>query len=185
VTRSIHSLRSRIAAFAGLPGKGLTLLITAMALVGGCTWGIAPPEATISPMSASMLPAKPPDCVMPLLYEEPVSRYKQIALVDAWGDEDAKDADVLKVLKRKACEAGADAIVVTSNKKQEQGDPLPGYGPGAHTEVNGEQAGANVSERKHEPTVGEEGHGGHYISGIAIVYRDARSGSSTATNAGQ
>ncbi len=176
--------RSGIVEPVGWAGRGLAAaVIGAMAIaVGGCSALIPPPEATVSSLSTTMLPAKSPDCAMPLLYERPVSRYKQVAIVDAWGDEDTKDPEVLQVLKRKACEVGADAVVITSNRRQEQGAPLPGYGPGAHTEVNGERAGANVSQREHEPTIGEEGHAGHYVTGIAIVYRDNESGSSTAAS---
>jgi hypothetical protein len=177
--------RSRIAALGGRYGRAIAAIIVGaiqLAIVG-CASSIPPPEATVSPLSATMRPAKAPYCPMPLLYERPVSAYKQLAIVDAWGDETAKDSEVMRVLKRKACEAGADAVVITSNKKQEEGDLLPGYGPGAHTEVNGEQAGVNVSQREHAPTIGELGHSGHYISGIAIIYRsNDNSAASTAAN---
>lgn len=163
----------------------LAALLLAMAAVG---WGcgpasdVAPPQAIVSPLAGYMRPAKPPDCPMPVLQEMPTADHQQIALLDAWADLSAKNDDLLRILKRKACGAGADAIVIKSSRSQDQGDLLPGWAPGPHTTLGGEQSGTNVSERSHVPQVGEEGHGGRYMGAIAIIYtkQDAQSTASGA-----
>ncbi len=170
----------------GLFDGTLAALLLAMVAAG---WGcgpasdVAPPEAIVSPMTGYMRPAKPPDCPMPVLHEMPTAGHQQIALLDAWADETAKDADLLQILKRKACGAGADAIVITSEHSQHQGDLLPGYAPGPHTTLGGEQSGTNVSERQHVPQVGEEGHEGRYMGATAIVYTTNQGAQSAASGA--
>jgi hypothetical protein len=159
------------------------LLATAAAGWGCGAADVPPPQAIVSPMVGYMRPAKAPDCPMPVLQTMPDAGHKQIAILDAWGDLSAKDSDLLGILKRKACGVGADAMVITSEHAQDQGDLLPGWAPGPHTTLGGEQAGANVSEREHAPQVGEEGHGGRYMSAIAIVYTTGQNAQSTASGA--
>jgi hypothetical protein len=163
----------------------LTAALAAMAmLVGGCFEVEVPaPSATVSPMTAYMLPAKPPNCPLQVLHTMPAADVQQLALVDAWGDQSAKDADLLSVLKRKACGVGADAVVITSDKSQHEGDQLEGYDPRVGSKVGGHGAPANVSERMHDPTVGEVGHGGHYMSGVAIAF--TKGGPDTTSSADQ
>jgi hypothetical protein len=134
-------------------------------------------------MTSVMRPAKGPNCPLQVLSTMPVTDVQQLALVDTWGDQSAKDADLLPVLKSKACEVGADAVVITSDKSQHEGEQLEGYDAGVHSSVGGHGAPANVSERMHDPTVGEVGHGGHYMSGVAIAF--IKGGQNTTSRAGQ
>lgn len=162
----------------GVSGRITALLL--LAVVWGCAQTeVPPPQAIVSPMVSEMRPAKPPDCPMPVLNALPTAGYKQIALVDAWGEEKVTDAGLVEIIKRKACAAGADAVVITSDHSQEEGKLLPGYAPGPHTQVGGEQSGANVSFREHQPEVGEVGHAGHYMNGIAIIYTAGQSAQRT------
>ena len=80
----------------------------------------------------------------------------------------ANDADLLPVLKSKACEVGADAVVITSDKSQHEGDQLVGWDDKVGSTVASKNA--NVSQRMHDPTVGEVGHKGHYLSAVAIAF---------------
>ena len=161
----------------------LAVTLTAVALfVGGCfEFDVPAPSATVSPMTSVMRPAKAPDCPLQVLNTMPAADVEQIALVDAWGDQSANDADLLPVLKRKACEIGADAVVITSDKSQHEGDQIVGWDAGAHSTVASKNA--NVSQRMHDPSVGEVGHGGHYMSGVAIAY--TKGGQDTSSTAGQ
>ena len=95
--------------------------------------------------------------------------------------ESAKDADLLPVLKSKACEVGADAVVITSNKSQHEGEQLEGYDAQVGSNINNKAA--NVSQRMHDPTVGEVGHGGRYMSGVAIAF--TKGGQDATSSAGQ
>ena len=152
--------------------------------LGGCfEFEIPEPSATVSPMTSIMRPAKGPNCPLQVLSAMPVADVQQLALVDTWGDQSANDADLLPVLKSKACEVGADAVVITSDKSQHEGELLEGYDPGVHSNVGGHGAPANVSKRMHDPTVGEVGHGGHYMSGVAIAF--TKRGQDATSSAGQ
>ena len=119
-------------------------------------------------MTSEMRPAKGPNCPLQVLYSMPTADVQQIALVDTWGDEVANDADLLPTLKSKACEIGADAVVITSDKSQHEGDQLVGWDDKVGSTVASKNA--NVSQRMHDPTVGEVGHKGHYLSAVAIAY---------------
>jgi len=167
------------------PHSALALTVAAMAaLVSGCFEAEIPaPSATVSPMTAYMRPAKAADCPLQVLHSMPPTDVQQLALVDAWGDQSATDADLLPVLKRKACEVGADAVVITSDKSQHEGEQLSGYDASVGSNVGGHGAPANVSERMHDPSVGELGHGGHYMTGVAIAF--TKGGQTTTSSAGQ
>lgn len=167
------------------PQRALAATLAAVALlVAGCYEAEVPtPSATVSPMTPYMRPAKAPDCSLQILHTMPIRDVQQLALVDAWGDESIKDADLLPVIKRKACEVGADAVVITSDKSQHEGAQLPGYDDKVGSNVGGEDAPGNVSERLHDPSVGETGHKGHYMSGVAIAF--IKGGQDTTSSAGQ
>ena len=111
----------------------------------------------------------------------PLTDHQQIALVDAWGDLAAKDEDLLTYLKREGCQVGADAVVLTSKNMQHEGDlhewgcawPLRQH----RTGLRGERGKVNilppiprVAAKTHHAVVGEVGHSGHFMNGIAIVY---------------
>ena len=169
------------------PGA-LTIVLAAIAMFTcGCfEFEIPAPSATVSPMTSYMRPAKAPNCPLQVLHTMPAVDIQQLALVDTWGDQSAKDTDLLPVLKRKACEVGADAVVITSDKSQHEGEQLSGYDTSVGSNVGGHGAPANVSERMHDPSVGEVGHGGHYMSGVAIAFtKGGQNGQDTTSSAGQ
>jgi hypothetical protein len=149
-----------------LSATGLAALLL---MASGCAEVEPPaPSATVSPMTTAMRPAKAPDCALQILHSIPIEDVQQLALIDTWGDRSASDKDLLPVLKRKACEVGADAVVITASKDQHEGDQLQGYDSLVGSNVVNDAA--NVSTRQHDPSVGEVGHGGRYMSGIAIAF---------------
>jgi hypothetical protein len=146
-----------------------TALAAMVAVLSGCyTFEVPAPSATVSPMTSEMRPAKGPNCQLQVLHTMPEVDVKQLALIDTWGDEVANDADLLPTLKSKACEIGADAVVITSDKSQHEGDQLEGWDDKVGSTVASKNA--NVSQRMHDPTVGEVGHKGHYLSAVAIAF---------------
>ena len=162
-------LRNRLPIALRSPSALAAALAAMTILVSGCFMAEIPaPSSTVSPMTSDMLPAKGPNCPLQVLQTMPDSDIKQLALIDTWGDEMANDADLLPVLKSKACEIGADAVVITSNKSQHEGDQLVGWDDKVSSTVASKNA--NVSQRMHDPTVGEVGHKGHYLSGVAIAF---------------
>ena len=167
-------LRSRLEVTPPQGAASIPLFLTLLGIalfLGGCfEFEVPAPSATVSPMTSIMRPAKGPNCPLQVLSTMPAADVQQLALIDTWGDQSANDADLLPVLKSKACEVGADAVVITSDKSQHEGEQLEGYDAGVHSSVGGHGAPANVSERMHDPSVGEVGHGGHYMSGVAIAF---------------
>ena len=85
----------------------------------GCARVVSlPPQVTLSEMEPSGRAAKPPDCDMPVLRHEPLRDFRKVAIVEGLGNVYATEAEVLPAVQRKACETGADAIVVNTSKAQ-------------------------------------------------------------------
>jgi len=102
-----------------------------------------PPQVTVAEMEPSGRPAKDPNCTMPVLHAEPLADYRKVAIIDALGAPSAEEKDLLPLVVRKACETGADALVIVTSKAQHSVTP------------SGMVAG---------------GQTGYYISAVAIVY---------------
>ena len=95
------------------------IVIVLMLAVAGCAQVASlPPQVTLSEVEPSGRAAKPPDCNMPVLRHEPLTDYRKVAIVEALGNRFATEADVLPAVQRRACETGADAIVVLTSKAQ-------------------------------------------------------------------
>jgi hypothetical protein len=166
--------------------RGLAVLAGMLIAMAASGWGclspaaINPPIVSVTPLGTAARPAKPPDCAMPVLDSMPLTNHQQIALVDAWGDLAAKDEDLLTYLRREGCQVGADAVVLTSKNTQHEGELLSGVapgrygsiGPGSEASGQGEHLAADPQGggKTHHAVVGEVGHSGHFINGIAIVY---------------
>jgi hypothetical protein len=90
-----------------------------MLAAAGCARVVSlPPQVTLSEMEPSGRAAKPPDCDMPVLRHEPLRDFRKVAIVEGLGNVYASEADVLPAVQRKACETGADAIVVNTSRAQ-------------------------------------------------------------------
>lgn len=175
-------IRKRTAASGLLPSLALLMTLSAAGCISPAA--VNPPIVNTTPMGVGMRPAKPPGCPMPLLSSMPLTAHQQIALVDVWGDLAARDDDLIAHMKRRGCQIGADAIVVNSEHLQHEGDLRAGTAPGRYGSI-GPGSEANITQgahigidpqgggHKHHAVVGEEGHSGLYISGIAIVYTKA------------
>ena len=107
----------------------LAILIAATAIAcAGCPTLVSlPPQVTLSEVEPSGRAAKPPDCDMPVLRHEPLTDYRKVAIVEALGNRHATEAEVLPAVQRKACETGADAIVVTESRAQTTEDATGYY----------------------------------------------------------
>jgi hypothetical protein len=97
----------------------IAIVIGLMLAALGCAQVVSlPPDVTVSEVEPSGRAAKPPDCNMPVLRHEPLKDFRKVAIVEALGNRFASEADVLPAVQRKACETGADAIVVLTSKAQ-------------------------------------------------------------------
>jgi hypothetical protein len=158
-------------------------------LLGGCAGAAAgcfdkrPTQVLVTQVAPAIHPAKPPDCDMPVLTEEPTAGYQQIAIVEAWADVNEDPAKVVPELKRQACATGAQALLIVSGKKQDVHSQLYGVTPNeTETEVTStnrtpNQSGDYINKMQYKPKLGEEGHTGYYVDALAIDYA---SGANTA-----
>ena len=166
--------------------SGAVLAICA-GVATGCFTDKRPTQVMVTPVTTVIHPAKPPDCDMPILTEEPTAGYQQVAIVEAWADVNEDPAKVLPELKRQACATGAQALLIVSGKKQDVKSLLYGVTPNeSETKVTSENRSANgaaeyINKMQYKPRVGEAGHTGYYIDALAIDYS---AGSNTAA-AGQ
>lgn len=121
--------------------------------VAGCHKALIkePPDVNVSEMEPSGRAAKPPNCTMPVLDAEPTASYRKIALIDARAVPGTEEKEIIPAMVRKACETGADAIVITSSKAQHSETP-EGLVAGGQT--------------------------GYYVSAVAIIYNDSNAASS-------
>ncbi len=114
---------SFIASLVFIAGLVLALGVAAY----GCAKVISlPPQATLAEVEPSGRAAKPPNCDMPVLRHEPLTDFRKVAIVEGLGNVYASEADVLPVVQRKACETGADAIVILTSKSQTS-EGMTGY----------------------------------------------------------
>jgi hypothetical protein len=102
-----------------------SLLVRSAIIIGltiaaaGCAHVISlPPQVTLTEVEPSGRAAKPPDCNMPVLRHEPLRDFRKVAIVEGLGNVYASEADVLPAVQRKACETGADAIVILTSRAQ-------------------------------------------------------------------
>jgi len=146
-----------------------------VAILSSCTAEKDPPETTVSWLAPQTRAAKPFDCPIPMLSAMPNADYQEIAIVEVTDDYNADNQEVYGLLRRKACETGADALVVLEDQRQERGKPLPGNSADEGKDVG--DTGVNVSSREHNAEVGEEGHKGRILNAVAIIYKRASSAS--------
>ncbi len=155
--------------------KYLRLLLSVLLMVA--VWACSaepsqPPEATVTEIEPVTRPAKDPNCYMPVIYADPTVDYKKIALVDGWGSLKFSQEQVLDAVKRKACETGADAVLVLSNTQQAsrklvyEGAPNPARNSQTADQVQG----AYLIDREKAPDIGSVGHRGNYVDAVAIIY---------------
>jgi hypothetical protein len=105
----------------------IIILVATMAAAGCAHVVSLPPQVTLSEVEPSGRAAKPPDCDMPVLRHEPLRDFRKVAIVEALGNRYASEADVLPAVQRKACETGADAIVVLTSRAQTTEDATGYY----------------------------------------------------------
>jgi hypothetical protein len=112
---------------------------------------------------------------MPVLESMPLQTLSQIAIVEAWADEKDQPPDVLPALQRKACETGADALVIINSQHQDIKNLLYAATPNESmndlTRQNGYASpGDYIKTAEHTRRIGEAGHNGFYVDAVAIDY---------------
>lgn len=105
----------------------IAIALCLAALAAGCAHVVTlPPQVTVAEVEPSGRAAKDPNCSMPILRSDPLTDYRKIAIIEGTGNVFGSEGDVMPVVMRKACEAGADAIVILTSKAQTS-ENLTGY----------------------------------------------------------
>jgi hypothetical protein len=110
--------------------KPVSILIGGLMLAvagAGCSQVMdLPPQATATEIEPSGRPAKGPDCTIPILRAEPLTDYRKVAIIEGLGSRFGSEGDVMPVVMRKACETGADALLILASKAQTS-ENMTGY----------------------------------------------------------
>lgn len=154
------------------------LFIDAFALavfLSGCsTHGYRPPQVSITQLETFTRPAKEPDCTMPVLYDEPRSRYRKIAIVEGWAGSIDQQEELLAAIKRKACETGADALLIIQQTSQTTNSLLDSGEIQSGEEEPAKRSGLDIATRRqmsdHFTQQGERAYRGYYIDAAATIY---------------
>ena len=160
----------------------VALSVALLGIMGtGCSSQRVPMQVDVTQIAPYENAAKPPDCNMPILTTMPLTLYKQVAIVEAWADLKDKQSDVLPALRRKACETGADALVILNSKHQDIKHLLyqasPNEQQSEETEKNVYSGQSDyIAEMEHTRRIGEAGHNGFYIDAVAISYEKSSNG---------
>ena len=173
-----------------IPSALITALFAALAIgTGACSEHRTPMEVSVTQLAPYVNAAKDPGCTIPVLETMPMGTYTQVAIVEAWADiKDTKD-DVLPALRRKACETGADALVIVNSTHQDIKQLLYQASPNEQLNQTTQQnvyagQGEYIQQMEHTRRIGEAGHNGLYIDAVAITYNrtgDKGAGNGTAT----
>ncbi|HKV53234.1 MAG TPA: hypothetical protein VJN94_01205 [Candidatus Binataceae bacterium] len=143
--------------------------------LAGCSTSRTAMQVDVTQLAPYVNAAKAPDCDMRVLSTMPLSNYKQVAIVEAWADLKDDQSQVVPALKRKACETGADAIVILNSQHQDVKQLLYQASPNEQLNDTTQQnvyagQGDYIAEMEHTRRVGEAGHNGLYIDAVAINY---------------
>jgi hypothetical protein len=107
--------------------RSVVAIAIGMSVLGGCQRVVAlPPQVTFAEIEPAGRAARPVDCQMPVLRQEPLADFKKIAIIEGLGNVFGTEQDVLPAVMRKACETGADAIIIVTSKSQTS-ENMTGY----------------------------------------------------------
>jgi hypothetical protein len=165
-----HSIRQT-----GMKIMRRTAWIAIATAVAGCASQKIPLQVAVTQLGPYTHAAKSPDCKMPVLGLMPLGSLSQIAIVEVWADQKDQPPDVLPALQRKACETGADALVILNSEHQDIKNLLYAATPNqTMNDVTAHNAYASpkdyITEAEHTRRIGEAGHNGFYVDAVAIDY---------------
>ena len=152
------------------------IAIAALGLLAACsTPGKVPMQVNLTQLANYARPAQSPECRMPVLTSMPLTTFKEVAIVEAWADLKDDKSEVIPAMRRKACETGADALVITNSQHQDiksflyQASPNETLNEATQKDVYAGQ-GEYIKAAEHTRRIGEAGHNGFYMDGVAINY---------------
>jgi hypothetical protein len=164
-------------------------ILLGLAILSGCASQRTPMQVSVTQLAPYVNAAKDPGCPIHVLNSMPMGTYTQVAIVEAWADLKDTEKDVLPALRRKACETGADALVILNSTHQDIKQLLYQASPNEQLNDTTQQnvyagQGDYIHEMEHTRGIGEAGHNGLYIDAVAITYsKPENQGSSEGTAA--
>jgi hypothetical protein len=189
---TIGAITSNIRFEAALSRALLAALFAVFAMnAGGCSSRRTPMQVSVTQLAPYVNAAKDPGCTIPVLNTMPTGTYTQVAIVEAWADLKDTQEDVLPALRRKACETGADALVILNSTHQDVKQLLYQASPNEQLNETTQQnvyagQGEYIQEMEHTRRIGEAGHNGLYIDAVAITYNKSQEkGTADMTTAGR
>jgi hypothetical protein len=154
----------------------LAALFAVLAMnAGGCSSRRTAMQVSVTQLAPYVNAAKDPSCMIPIFSAMPAGTYTQVAIVEVWADLKDNQKDVLPALRRKACETGADALVILNSTHQDVKQLLYQASPNEQLNDTTQQnvyagQGDYINEMEHTRRIGEAGHNGLYVDAIAITY---------------
>ena len=111
---------------------------------------------------------------MPVLHDEPKTKYRKIAIVEGWAGSVDQQEELLAAIKRKACETGADALLIIQESSQTTNSLLDSGEIQSGEEEPAKRSGLDIATRRqmsdHFTQQGEAGYRGYYIDAAATIY---------------
>lgn len=101
---------------------GLALLVVASATSACHRVLNLPTQVTVTEIEPSDRAARSPDCTLPVLRSAPKEKFLKIAIIEGVGDVYGDESKVMPAVIRKACETGADAILIVESQVYVSGD---------------------------------------------------------------
>jgi hypothetical protein len=169
-----HKLRPAMLAMEWVRAGAASAALLGLALAG-CSASRTPMQVEVTQLGPYVNAAKDPGCAMPVLSAMPLTTFRQVAIVEAWADPKDDQKEVLPALKRKACETGADALVILNSTHQDIKQLLYQASPNEQLNDTTKQnvyagQGEYIKEMEHTRRIGEPGHNGFYVDAAAINY---------------
>jgi hypothetical protein len=158
----------------------LSLIISVMVSMAAACAQINPPpgpQVSVTQLGSFNRAPKAADCHLSLLNREPIGDFTKIAIVEGWGSEEQR-SDLMTAVEEKACELGADSLLVVSDNSQSTIHLA--YDPaGEQAGIEGDPSiatskGDEIIEKEHVAKIGEKGHSGYYIETYALVFPDPK-----------
>jgi hypothetical protein len=156
-------------------------MIASVLFLSACSLSkVSQPRVTITPIEDLPFKELQPreassECPLPLIYAEPLTDFRKIAIVEGYGKE-GQDQDVIAATQHAACDTGADALLVVSSVLQDGSNPNPQIGQqsaDALTRSSSDTAKLMLSGvllKGEKPTL--PGREGFFLEEYAIVYTD-------------
>jgi hypothetical protein len=162
--------RANAGPMAALFGVFFTLAISATGCATATTTTL---RVDLTQLAPYVHAAKPPNCAMPVMASMPIGDYTQVAIVEAWGTLADETPDLLPALTRRACEAGADALVIINSQHQDIKHLVYAATPNdtfneASKKSSFADPGEYIRAMEHTRQIGEAEHSGFYIDAVAI-----------------